>query len=428
MPSTRRKDRPVPRGRTRRRQDDIPDDEVESSSGDDDDSSTQNDGSDASSSAYEGLSSDDERGAVEDRPGKSERGREEDDETEGGDVSASSAEKADEESYEGGLLSRLLSSDPTLTRMDITHRHLKDWSSGLPIEDIMIEIANQSSLETLGINLEYVTMSKYHDILECVSKTETLKELILSGAKVNRHTANDIASALAENPDSLKKVTFKQCSFAGSGFPVLFLGVQHASELTHLSIEDCSLQGFASEIISATVPLMKKIQSLRLVGTQFPLDGLRYLFDNLLRSKTLIELDLSDNELDPESMTWLVGFLKDADTKIEHLSLIKCGLDPSSIELLCRGLMEDKHLTTLTLHENVFGTPGAIALVNLLKENHHLQSLGVKDCKIGKKTLLKLHDGLRYNTSFLKNMFSSEFSLAILDTVGMVEKIPGSFS
>lgn len=411
MPSTRRKKQPVPRGRTRSRRD--PDSS--------DDDSSRND-SDASSS-YTGLSSD-EDGPVEGEGSNSEGDTEDEASVEDGEETS---DRVGEDTYEAGLLARLLSSDQTLTRMDIDHRHLKDWSAGLPIEDIMIEIAKQSSLETLCIDLEFVTMAKYDVILDCVSRTETLKELILAGAKVNRHTANDIASALAENPNSLRKLTFKKCSFAGSGFAILFLGLQHVSELTHLSIEECSLQGFASEIISAAIPLMKDLQSLRLVGTQLPVEGLRYLFDNLLRSRTLVELDLSYNELDAQSITWLAGFLQDEDTKIETLILKQCGLDPACIEILCESLGEDKNLTTLTLHGNTFGDRGAMKLVKVLKTNHHLQSLGVKGCKIGKKFLGKLSDGLRYNNSFLKNMFSSEFSLAILDTVGMVEKLPGSF-
>lgn len=420
MVSTRRKKRPdAPRGRPRHRRND-PDDEEQLSS--DDDSSGRSD----ASSSYEGLSSDDERPVHRKRTESEGDGEEEDDESVGGDESVATSVKAGE-SYEENLLERLLSSDQTLTRMDINHRHLKDWSSGLPIEDIMREVAKQSSIETLAIDLEYVTMAKYDVILECVSRTKTIQHLILSSAKVNRNTANAMASALAENPDSLRSLTFEKCSFAGSGFAILFLGVQHVSELTHLSIEDCNLQGFASEIMSATIPLMKKLESLKLVSTQLPVESLRYLFDSLLRSNSLVALDLSSNEFDPQSMTWLVTFLGHEDTKIEKLTLNQCGLDPPSIELLGRGLRDDEQLKSLVLHGNTFGNRGAVALVNLLKENHHLQNLGVRGCRISKKTLVKLRDGLRYNNSFLKNMFSSEFSLAILDTVGMVEQLPGSF-
>lgn len=413
MASTRRGKRIITRGRQGRprgTRETIPDDEASS---DEESSSSEGSSSDG------GLSSDEERNNVITRSGSA--SEVEDEASTDGDVSTYS-ERFGKTSQDP--LARLLASDQTLTRMNINHHYLREWSSALPIEDIMVEIAKQTSLKTLCFDMEHVTMSKYDVLLECIGHSESLQELILVNARVNRHTANAIATALFDNPNSLKELTFRKCPFAGSGFSIMFLGVQHVPGLTHLSVEDCSLQGFASEIISATIPFLKSLTNLRLVKTQLPVEGLRYLFDNLMRSTTLVELDLSENEFDAQSMSWLVGCLQSTDTKIEKLTLNNCNLDSSCVEILTRGLSDDKTLLTLNLSYNAFGDSGAALLIKLLKSNHQLQNLSLKGCQIGKKLLKQLYNGIRYNNSFLKNMFSSEVSLAILDSFSMIEKSP----
>jgi len=324
-------------------------------------------------------------------------------------------------------LARLLGSDYTLTSMEINHRYLKNWSIALPIQDIMVEVSRQSSLKTLIIDFELVTMSKYDVILECVGHSESLKELIVVNAKVNRHTGNAMSTALAQSRSSLEKLTFKKCTFAGSGFSILFVGIQHVSSLTHLGMEECSLQGFASEILSASLPLMKSLKALRLIKTQLPAEGLRFLCDNIERCRNLVELDLSRNEFNVQSISWLVGCLQSDDSRIKTLSLVKCSLDAACVEILSRGLIEGKTLEALNLASNPIGNTGAVAVINLVKENNHLTKFSVKDCKIGRKNSQKIHNALRYNNSFLKNMFSADISLAIMDTVTIIEKVPESF-
>lgn len=386
----------------------------ESSSVDD---SSSSDGS----SSYDGLSSEEEPAEVS--VGTSASGQDDGVSTDGeGSVSTARFSLASQDP-----LPRLLASDETLTRMDINHRHLREWSSALPIEDIMVEIARQPSLRTLCFEMENVAMSNYDVLLECVGHMQSLEELLLENAKVNRHTGNAIAAALFRNPNSLRELTLRNCTFAGSGFAIMFLGVQHLPSLTHLSIEECSMQGFASEILSATIPFLKNLKSLKLINTKLPEEGLRYLCDNLIRSSTLVELDLSQNEFDVQSMSWLVGCLQSPDTVIEKLSLNKCRLDSSCVEILSRGLSDDHKLLSMSLNNNTFGDSGARCLVKMLKTNHNLQTLSLKGCEISKKLLKQLHNGIRYNNSFLKNVFSSEVSLAILDSFSMVEKVPETF-
>jgi Leucine Rich repeat len=377
-----------------------------------------------SSSSYDGLSSGDDE-----EPTTRESEHDDDGSTDNeGSIESSVKNVKKHAEKPKDDLARLLASDSSLTSMEINHRCIKNWALALPIEDIMIEISKQASLKSLTIDFQYVTMAKYDIILDSVRYSETMIELTIVNAKVNRHTANAIATALAQNRESLARLSFKKCSFAGSGFSILLLGIQHVAGLTHLAMEDCCLQGFASEIISASIPLIKTLKYLKLVKTQLPVEGLRFLFDNLQRCRSLKELDLSKNDFTPQAVSWLVGCLQSDETKIKTLSLVKCGLDAACIEILARGIVEDKTLEALNLASNPIGNSGAISIINMLKENHLLTRFSARDCEIGKKSSEKIHNALRYNNSFLKNMFSADVSLAILDSVTMMEKVPKSFA
>jgi hypothetical protein len=79
----------------------------------------------------------------------------------------------------------------------------------------------------------------------------------------------------------------------------------------------------------------------------------------------------------------------------------------------------------IDLSRNGFGDPGALHLKELLAHNHGIQELCLNDTHISNALLATLKDGLRYNNSFLKNMFSTQVSLAILDSVQLMESISG---
>jgi len=127
---------------------------------------------------------------------------------------------------------------------------------------------------------------------------------------------------------------------------------------------------------------------------------------------------------------------------IERLTLVDCGITRTScVKTLTNALSEQpqsqqkssmipKVLTTLDVSRNKFGDGGAKLLQKLTETNPKITSLGMVGCNVNNATYLKtMADRLRYNNSFLQKMgFSSNVSLAILDSVSTMEHVFGSGS
>ena len=84
-------------------------------------------------------------------------------------------------------------------------------------------------------------------------------------------------------------------------------------------------------------------------------------------------------------------------------------------------------LTSLDLSKNKFGDDGCRYLLKLCREKGtSIRNLGMVGCNVSVKNLKLLSDQLRCNNSILQTIgFSSDVSLAILDSVVTVENMLG---
>lgn len=419
----------IPRIQSSRRQHSQPkplenlmEDEEESIGGD---SSSSDDDSDASS-VYNGLSSSDEED--DDTEVKTQSGIETQawSELTGTEVQSEVSSQITTEN-KNDPLRRLLKNDTSLTQIEIDCQLLKDWSMALSLQDLMQEIASHSSIRHLKFNMNGVSVETFPDIFECLTKTESVNSVVIVQAMFDRYSAGSFGGSLARNKNTIQKLTLDSCEFVGSGLAVLFLGIQHVRNMTNLTISNCALGGFASEIVSASLPFLQNLKSLHLRKTHIPLEGIQYLCSNLALSKSILELDLTENTLCIDSMRSIARCIGLKDTNIQTIILRKCDIDGRGVEVLCEGIGEKSHLNSLDISANEIGDTGGAALVALLGKNTNIQTLHISKCRIGTARTKQLDDALRYNKSFLKNMFSSEISLSIMDSVSLVENLTQSF-
>ena len=109
-----------------------------------------------------------------------------------------------------------------------------------------------------------------------------------------------------------------------------------------------------------------------------------------------------------------------------YMSLSSCALDPHCVGELAKSLEDNATLTSLNLSGNRFGDDGAKHLRYLLERNQNIKELIVKGCDITKRRQKAIDDGLKYNNSLLKSLFSKETSLSIFDAVEKIEEFGNS--
>jgi Ran GTPase-activating protein (RanGAP) involved in mRNA processing and transport len=277
-------------------------------------------------------------------------------------------------------------------------------------------------------------------LLAGLAQNASIQTLELRNATIHRETGSLVGQTIARH-SRLKRLLVTSCAFRGSGLAVLFLGLQHNRTLTTLEVRSCCLGGYASDVVSATLPLMD-LTSLCLDQTQLTPEGLRFLLESLpkpssfsslpssaaLSSSSLLELNLSRNSLGLDGVQRLAACLLAPTQKIQTLVLSSCGIDRHGVSILADCLLQNTTVHYLNVSDNAFGDRGAAAWITLLQTNHDMKGLNVQNCQVSEEPCQRvLADQLRYNNSFLKAMFSTKVSLAILDSVSLMESISSDY-
>ena len=327
---------------------------------------------------------------------------------------------------------QLATNDINLTRLDLEVRAVgsmaKDIAKHLPhnkrVTLLYLTCGTSSSAKNPPDEKEQRILKM---LVSGLGQNASVLDLQFQGVRLNRDVASYLGAGLAEN-QSVQKVCLKDCHFLDeSALAVLFLGMQHNQKIQELSILSSKLTTRNCDIVAASL-LYMNLQSLVLVDTQLDLEGLRFLCDNIAKASHLTQLNLSRTKLGMSGVALLASSLQSPQQKVEKLILADCSLDDSCIHKLVKGLshkMRKSSLTNLQLSRNDLLTDaGAVHLKRLLERNNHIQELSVDGCRGISKTRRKLiADGLRYNRSFLKSIFAESTTLAILESVDLIESL-----
>jgi len=253
-------------------------------------------------------------------------------------------------------------------------------------------------------------------------QSTSIQHVCIQNTTLDREVASVLGTALAESTGPLQILTLQNCALVGSGLAVLFVGLQHNPRLQSLVVQACDLRGGPGDVVAATLPRMK-LKSLALIDTNLGVEDLEFLCDNVEGSSELVLLNLSHNRLRRRGTKRLVSMLKSPQQRLQKIVLVSCGLDDYCIRRLAQGLAESGTLSSLNLSHNAFGDAGAKGLKHLLMKNHEVKELLVDGCDISKKLVKGISDGLRYNNSFLKSIFSETTSMTIFESVDFIGKL-----
>ena len=319
------------------------------------------------------------------------------------------------------VLRRLRANDPSMVELEINLKMIVK----LDVTELATEIALSENIRKLTIDCERIPLEDVLMMTKSIEDNESITALAIVNGTICRRVADGLASFFARNK-TLLGVRISKCRCVESGLAILFLGLQH-SKITALTIESTNLGGYASDIVATSVRLLSSLSYIQLTDVNLEQHGMAFLLKNLCFAP-LIHLDLSQNQVlsTDEGVDLLVDCMESL-SKLEKLKLSNCGFTSAScMENICDGLSVHRALADVDLSQNGFGDKGGQLLVKMLSQNHEIKKLNLEGCHVSKKVLKGIVDGVRYNNSFLKNVFSSEFSLAILDSVNMLEDITSS--
>mmetsp|Transcript_8421 Transcript_8421/g.24904 ORF Transcript_8421/g.24904 Transcript_8421/m.24904 type:complete len:932 (-) Transcript_8421:1600-4395(-) len=307
---------------------------------------------------------------------------------------------------------------------------------------------------------------------EGLKRNTSVTTLVIRSNKSLDRYAGSIFGDLFRTHSKLARLELQNCSWGNvqhsSGWNCLLLGLQHSKSIKSISLEGTGLSASDLDGISLTIKYLELV-SVRLVGVNLHTiddpESLVLFFRTVQETTSIRELELSRNLLGGgghplrllckslsgdsvelyrdrnrnqlTSSEMMNAEDPDEDDEIQHhiekLTLVDCGISRTSdVKMLTRALTTDDlrdnpiALSVLEVSGNQFGNAGAKVALDWVSAHPNIKTLGMLSCNVGAKYLKIIKDQLRYNNSFLQTIgLSSDFSLAILDSVSTMEHVFG---
>ncbi|XP_078528654.1 NACHT, LRR and PYD domains-containing protein 12-like [Lissotriton helveticus] len=223
--------------------------------------------------------------------------------------------------------------------------------------------------------------------LECQDKDESLRDCGTTGV-----SCAALAAVLRSNR-SLLELDLSQNDLGDAGATLLWEALKHPD--TWLKKIRCGITGASCAALAA---------------------ALRF-------NRSLLDLDLSYNLLGAAAATRICDALKHSDTRLQKINLNGCSITGASCAALAAVLRSNRSLLNLDLSQNDLGDAGATLLWDALKHpDTRLQRIRLRSCGITGASCAALAAVLRSNRSLLEldlsfNPLGDAGATLIIDTL-----------
>ncbi|XP_059818026.1 NACHT, LRR and PYD domains-containing protein 12-like [Hypanus sabinus] len=257
-----------------------------------------------------------------------------------------------------------LSTNPSLTELDMSENKLGD--SGVKLVSVALRNP-ECKIQKLGLIDVGLTDSGADDLASTLSTNPSLTELNLSGNKLGDSGVKLVSAALRNPECKIQRLWLIDVGLTDSGVEDLASALSTNTSLMELDMSENELGDAGVKIVSAALRNPEcKIQKLRLTRVSLSDSGAEDLVSALSTNPSLMELNLSGNELGDSGVKLVSAALRNPECKIQKLWLDKVGLTDSGTEELVSALSTNPSLTVLNLGLNSLTDRSVSALYRLI--------------------------------------------------------------
>ncbi|XP_069325595.1 NACHT, LRR and PYD domains-containing protein 14 isoform X2 [Eulemur rufifrons] len=243
----------------------------------------------------------------------------------------------------------------------------------------------------------------WQDLCSVLHTNEYLTELDLSHSYLDKLAMKIFCQDIRHPKCKLQKLLLRSVTFPVNGCQDISSCLIHNQNLLHLDLKGSDV---GDNGVNSLCEVLKypecKLQKLRLESCNLTVVCCLNISKALIRSQSLIFLNLSTNNLLDDGVKQLCEALRHPKCYLQRLSLESCGLTEAGCEDLSLALISNKRLTHLCLADNALGDGGVKIMSDVLQHPEcTLQSLVLRRCHFTSLSSEYLSACLLHNKSLI---------------------------
>ncbi|XP_062396804.1 NACHT, LRR and PYD domains-containing protein 12-like [Sardina pilchardus] len=301
------------------------------------------------------------------------------------------------------VASALQSANSPLRELDLSQNDLQ--TSGEKLSALQSPNCKLETLRLVGCKLRGRFLAS---ILQCGNSH--LRELDISDSELQ-----DCGGELLHQPLNQDcKVRLVSCKLKQSSSKVVVSVLQsYISQLSELDMSGCDLQTSDEKLLYGLKNSNCHLEKLRFVGCKLTDKSCEIVALVLQSSNSLMELDLSHNNLGDSGVQLLSKGLSSPHCKLQTLRLSKCGILDEGYVLLALTLMSNPScMKDLDVSNNHPGESAQKLLSATLEDPHHkVEAIQLNQCHLSKASCEMMASVLQSAPSHLRELDMSDNDL-----------------
>ncbi|XP_044116085.1 NACHT, LRR and PYD domains-containing protein 13-like [Neovison vison] len=236
-----------------------------------------------------------------------------------------------------------------------------------------------SSLKELSLEKCQLSAAVYRGLASCLTSTQRTTRLCLGFNPLQDDGVRLLCSSLTHPECALERLVLWFCQLRAPSCKYLSDALLENKSLTHLNLRRNSLGDEGVKLLCEALSRPDcRLQNLDLSGCSLTAGSCQELANALRHNHNMKILDLGSNDVRDDGVMHLCEALKDPSCALNTLGLEKCNLMPACCQHLSSVLGSSKSLVHLNLLQNDLEPSGVGILWKALKKSTcKLQKLGI---------------------------------------------------
>ncbi|XP_032704621.1 NACHT, LRR and PYD domains-containing protein 13-like [Lontra canadensis] len=262
----------------------------------------------------------------------------------------------------------------------LTHLNLSSNNLGIPVSTMIFKTLRHSACNLQYLCLEKCQLSAaiYRGLASCLTSIQRTTRLCLGFNPLQDDGVRLLCSSLTHPECTLERLVLWFCQLGAPSCRYLSDALLENKSLTHLNLRRNSLGDEGVKLLCEALSRPDcRLQNLDLSGCSLTAGGCQELANALQHNHNVKILDLGSNDVRDDGVMHLCEALKDLSSALNTLGLEKCNLTPACCQHLSSVLGSSKSLVHLNLLQNDLEPSGIGILWKALKKSTcKLQKLG----------------------------------------------------